>query len=360
MQRTELKYFACANSCKGFVDYFPDILREMNRIFILKGGPGTGKSTLMKRIGGYFANQGEPVEHIYCSSDPSSLDGVILRNRGIAVVDGTAPHVVEPKAPGAVEEYVNLGISWNRERLVPHRGEILDLQEKIGREFASIYATLRESQKVYTRWAGIYQEYRSEEKLSHVFDHLEKELFVNHPFLGEKPRQIHRFSAALTREGMLHYTENLTEGVPNRYFVKGAPGTGKAKLLSEMLRCGTERGLEAEVYHSPLDAERLSMVIFREAGVCILDAMPPWESFPAREGDVMIDLYASGVVPQTEDDHREVISLLRREYEETMQEAETCLARVKHLHDALEEYYIHAVDFGQIEELTEDLILEIE
>lgn len=36
--------------------------REAKKIFCLKGGPGTGKSTLMKNIGRYFSDKGENVD----------------------------------------------------------------------------------------------------------------------------------------------------------------------------------------------------------------------------------------------------------------------------------------------------------
>jgi hypothetical protein len=44
-------YFTSANSALGFVSFFEDNIKELNRLYILKGGPGTGKSTIMKNIG---------------------------------------------------------------------------------------------------------------------------------------------------------------------------------------------------------------------------------------------------------------------------------------------------------------------
>jgi len=360
VQKTELRYFACANSCRGFINYFPSVLRNMDRIFILKGGPGTGKSTLMKRIGWYFSEQGEPIEYIYCSSDSSSLDGIILREKRIAVVDGTAPHVIEPTAPGACEEYVNLGVCWDREKLVPYREEILDLQGKIKKEFKEIYSILAESKKIYDRWSGIYRENRDEEKLEQVAESVQREIFRDLVPTGRTGMVTDRFFAALTPEGMVHYIENLTEGVGVRYFLKGAPGTGKSELMKALLDAAEKHGVVAEVYHSCLDADQIGLLVLRELDVCIFDAMPPWEVFPSREGDIMVDLYTSVIASPTEDENQATLSLLLREYEDCMRDAGSHLARVHHLHDALEEYYIHAVNFNEIEQLTEDIITKIE
>ena len=43
---------------------------------------------------------GQRIEKIHCASDPDSLDGVIFLDQKRAIIDATAPHVVEPDAPG--------------------------------------------------------------------------------------------------------------------------------------------------------------------------------------------------------------------------------------------------------------------
>ena len=55
----ERHYFPGNNTPQGFFSYYKYILgqREANRIICVKGGPGTGKSTFMKRIGQRFAEQ---------------------------------------------------------------------------------------------------------------------------------------------------------------------------------------------------------------------------------------------------------------------------------------------------------------
>lgn len=124
-------YFVCANSAKGFQNFFPSNLKSLNKIYILKGGPGTGKSSLMKKIGTALEEKEYSVEYIHCSSDPDSLDGLICRTLSIGIVDGTSPHVVEPTAPGAIEEYINLGIAWNIEELSKHKKKFFIYKKKL-------------------------------------------------------------------------------------------------------------------------------------------------------------------------------------------------------------------------------------
>ena len=90
-------FFLGANSGRGFQSLFDRFCAPENYrdLLVLKGGPGAGKSTMMRKIGAAMEERGEQVEYLYCSGDPQSLDGVHIPRIKTAIVDGTAPHVVE-------------------------------------------------------------------------------------------------------------------------------------------------------------------------------------------------------------------------------------------------------------------------
>ena len=44
------EYFAAVNSSRGFISFFDNIFAGRDRLYIIKGGPGTGKSTLCERL----------------------------------------------------------------------------------------------------------------------------------------------------------------------------------------------------------------------------------------------------------------------------------------------------------------------
>lgn len=100
MKRVE--YFLGANSSAGFFSLYDQLIdpETAARIYILKGGPGCGKSTLMSMVAKELERAGERVEYILCSGDPGSLDGVVAPGLGVAIVDGTAPHGRERKSTG--------------------------------------------------------------------------------------------------------------------------------------------------------------------------------------------------------------------------------------------------------------------
>ena len=76
-----------------------------------------GKSTLMKKIAGQFEDT-EDVTVFYCSSDPDSLDAVVLHSSKVVIVDGTARHVFDPKYPGIGETIINLGMPLKLMRIM--------------------------------------------------------------------------------------------------------------------------------------------------------------------------------------------------------------------------------------------------
>ena len=82
-------YFPGGNTPDGFINFYDQILKKdsIGKIAVIKGGPGTGKSTFMKRIGAKFEANGEMLDYLHCSSDFHSLDGLYLPKYNTAVID---------------------------------------------------------------------------------------------------------------------------------------------------------------------------------------------------------------------------------------------------------------------------------
>lgn len=89
-----IQYFLGANSPSGFYSLYDQLIppQSARAIYILKGGPGCGKSTLMRAVARQLEQAGAACEYILCSGDPDSLDAVVAPQLGAALVDGTAPH----------------------------------------------------------------------------------------------------------------------------------------------------------------------------------------------------------------------------------------------------------------------------
>ena len=120
--------FPGAMGPEGFISCFDHLMPEaqLRRMLILKGGPGVGKSTFMRRIHAALSGGDSPATLYFCSGDPDSLDAVALPERGLLVLDGTAPHVVDPKIPGARDSLINLGACLHEEAMRPRLPHIRD------------------------------------------------------------------------------------------------------------------------------------------------------------------------------------------------------------------------------------------
>ncbi len=137
-------YFASINTTKGFISFFQNIFdpSKLEKVYILKGGPGTGKSSLIKSVASWAEKMELEYDLFLCSSDPNSLDAILLPQSRIAIVDGTAPHVTDPLYPGVVENIVNLGSFWKSDKLKENKSEILSLIKEKSRHYKQAYQFL--------------------------------------------------------------------------------------------------------------------------------------------------------------------------------------------------------------------------
>ena len=89
----DISVFLGANTSRGFRSLYEEAVSGLapERLYVLKGSAGCGKSGLMKRIADHAAERGRSVIRVLCSGDPDSLDGVALPELGFAFFDGTSP-----------------------------------------------------------------------------------------------------------------------------------------------------------------------------------------------------------------------------------------------------------------------------
>lgn len=349
-----INYFACANSALGFVSFFEDNIKELDRLYILKGGPGTGKSTLMKSIGSEWYNRGFDVEYIHCASDNDSIDGVIVPSLGIGVVDGTSPHIIEPKAPGAIEDYVNLGIAWDSNRLSAHKNEILAIKSKISACYSNTYNQFKEALKIHDEWEKIYLDNIDFNILNEVTASTIDKLF-GYNNIDKKSIVKNRFFGGATPKGPVNFVMNLTEDIEKRYFIKGRPGCGKSTMLKKIALAAESKGYNVEIYHCGFDPNSLDMVIIRELGIAVFDSTAPHEFFPNRESDEIIDMYYLAINPGTDEEYQHQLNEISYSYKIAINNGIRYLNDAKQLHDELENIYIDAMDFNIVNKITQEL-----
>jgi Cdc6-like AAA superfamily ATPase len=256
------QFFAGGNTAYGFYSLFHYIPRQADkRLIIIKGGPGTGKSTFMKGIGNRAVEQGFDIEQFYCSSDHNSLDGLAVPSLGFAVVDGTAPHVIDPMYPGARDEIINLGRFWNSSVLQQHKEEITDLIRQGKTIYPQAYQYLKEANVVMEKLRylmSLAMDYFSLSQMSHQ---LLGELVAALPPAKKEPVERHLFAGAVSSAGLMNFYPSILEDCSTLYLLTGDPGTGKSYLLQQIYETVRRAGHDLEVYPCPFDPDRLDAVV---------------------------------------------------------------------------------------------------
>ena len=279
--------FPGSNTPEGFVSFYREGLSRMETVFILKGGPGCGKSTLMRKIGLNMLERGYDIEFWQCSSDNDSLDGVLVPALAVAIVDGTAPHTLDPQFPGVVEEIVNLGEHWQGSELRQHKQEIIDINRKIGALFSAGYQKLEQAGALYQTTAEQIQPQQNSPSLDEIRQSLSDVLF--HP---PTPRSRHLFASAVTPRGLLSFAEVLSLRAQQRYILLGPPGCGKESLLSQLAREAEACGHVVDLFHHTLAPQQLQLLYLPQLSIAVWATETPPET--SRENDILYSLRRKG------------------------------------------------------------------
>ena len=200
-----INYFPGGNTGRGFVNLFDGIIAPWEKGFytyILKGGPGVGKNTLMKKVVERANRLGLDVELFYCASDSESLDAVKIIQNKIVVLDGTAPHMIDPIYPGAVDEIINLGHFKNQRKFGTYLNEIEDLLGENKLHYTIAYSYLRSAMELKNNTIEIIKSAMNIDKLDRWL--LEK-IGKND---GENVGTRRLFSSAITPDGIIDLSDS--------------------------------------------------------------------------------------------------------------------------------------------------------
>ena len=337
-----IDFFLGATTPAGFKGYFEPLRREPGmQMYLIKSGPGCGKSTLMKRLA--RAAEGQRIEKIHCASDPDSLDGVILPGQHRAIVDATAPHVVEPDAPGADEVVVSLYHTIDAEKLHLHTEEVKALfarnailRSRAARYIASAGSLLLDSRRAEACSANF-------EKVRRYVKRLCTRLLPRTE--GTASEEL-RLLSAITPKGMVFY-RGTVEALADRYVVFRDDYGAVSRLLLELIRaealargyhiitCPCAMHPEDQIDHIFIPALRLAF---------LTDNL--WH--PIQLPGVQAVRCTRFVDRENLSGFRARLRFNDRAASELIDQAVALMAQAKNCHDELETYYRAAVDFDQV------------
>ena len=348
MQKTDL--FPGGNTTHGFFSYYDQILpqKDANMIYCVKGGPGAGKSTFFKTLGKEFLEMGCDVEFLHCSSDNHSLDGILIKQYRTLLVDGTAPHIVDPKNPGASDIILHFGDFFNMAKLKEQKDTILSLNKAIGQKFSRAYRYLRSAKEIYLDINNMYQNAFLHTNLKAISSNLNREIFADKKGKEEKERKM--FLSAVTPGGLVNYLKETIQ-TPIVYQIKSHAGDCAPKLLESIRNEALKRDFSIETFYCPMDPDqKIDHLIIKELGVSIVTS----NQYHPYEGGNVIDLATCYAEP----DKAEI--RYNMEWMDTLiQKSVSVIREAKALHDELEQCYVPNIDFEQINLLKDTVKEEI-
>ena len=258
-------YFGAANSANGFHNLFDTIFspEKLKRIYILKGGPGCGKSTTIKKISEKATLAGYNTENYYCSSSPNSLDGVIIPELSVAVVDGTSPHAVEPSYPGVCETIINLGQAWDTEKASNINNEIREITSRKRTSYTKAYAYLSAASNACKILDGCASHYLLDTKLKHSVERICTKIKYRK---SDEQRINYIYTDCISTTGIHHLTtfEDMSE---TRYFVKDF-GHLSPVYFSALKTALYVRGADITIALDPLEQAKIVGIYIDSARTC--------------------------------------------------------------------------------------------
>lgn len=349
------EFFPGGNTFLGFFSYYDYLTPpDATRIMIIKGGPGVGKSSFMKALAVEMGELGFDVELHHCSSDHNSLDGIVFPRIEAALIDGTSPHIIDPRHPGAVDEIINLGDYWDEKGIRRGKNEIIELNREISRNFNRAYRYLKAAKEIYDDLEIINSEGLMKGKANKIAAELLDEIFSGYR-TADKPGSLRKlFASAITPEGFQNFLPSLLESGLQIFAITGGVGSGKATLLNKVLTAALEKGFNCEGYYCAFDPYKLEHLIIPEIGVAFTTSVEP-HTYPKDQAERTIDMNQC-ISPNILAKYGELIDSELKIIEEFFGIAIKLIAKAKRLHDQMEEYYIPNMNFAAINELRQRIL----
>ena len=365
----ERHYFPGNNTPLGFFSYYKHILgkREANKIVCIKGGPGTGKSTFMNRIAEYFASMDEDIDYLHCSADENSLDGIVLKDRRIAVIDGTSPHITDPVTPGAVDKIVNLGEFWDEEAIAVNKSEIIDLNEETSRWYRIAYNYLSAAKSVYRSLEEIYNDDSEDSEIYKVVADIVGSEYGDLDISLKPGKRKKFFASAITGDGVVNYITSLLGDMKRVYMIDSPVGYSNSSFMEIVTEGAIYRGLDVEVYYCPMcPEEKIEHIVIPELKTAFVTMnryhdIQPWEiPAPDESGQeiILIDMEDYMNILNI-GKNSELIQSLNEEYDILLNKSVKHLSLARDAHLMVEKMYIPNMNFTQLSDMRDKLQTEL-
>lgn len=339
MSDFEEKYFCAMNSGVGFFSFYDEMIGRAERVFVINGGPGTGKSRFLRDVGEEAEATGKRVEYYYCSSDQSSLDAVVIDEKTL-LLDGTAPHEVGTSVPGLRDNIVDLGAFWDIPSFSQKRDEIAFLMKRKSERYAAAYDLLAAARRATLSTVDVEKRITDQKSIEEFIETLAADLPEGTGFVVK--------NVVLDSYGMRGRVKFDTFSRLSERYVPISDTLDLSYILNEnILDLAKRKNLPVTVARNPLIPERIDAVLFDGAALSV-----------GREavGDLcdydMVEFFDKEGLKK----YGKELKKARKCREKLEELALECLADAANYHFELEKIYGNAMDFDKKEKFTSEFI----
>ena len=335
--------FLGANSGAGFFSLYDQLLNgRLDDLLIIKGGPGCGKSSFMRAVTNELSAAGwEPI-FVNCSGDPDSLDGVLFPAQRVAMVDGTAPHVLEPTYTVATESYLDLTRFYDVAATKARREEIVARTDAYRAAYADAYRALRaadavESERRAAAWGAM-----DFDRLARRCDRVARRELRGG---GDKRGRLDRaFLGGLTHKGELCRFDTVAALCPRICVVSDSYGFA-SDALAKLGEAAAEAGFDVLLCPNPDRPREAMHLLIPALGLAFVTsaARLPYEGEAYRR--IRADAMAESKLTRADKARLRLLDRIERSLRD---EAVAALSRAKREHDALEAAYNPCVNFDGV------------
>lgn len=354
-KETQVRFYLGANSPGGFYSLYDQLMDplEASNVLILKGGPGCGKSELMQKVAKRAEDRGLQVEYILAPGNSDSLDAIILPEKNAAVVDGTAPHVVEPRVPGVVERYVSLDSCYDRTGLGDIRKEILQVMSGHKEYCTRAYRCLSAAAEISEDMRAIVTTQEVEDKMAkRAKGILSREVRKSGSCNGKVTQ---RFLSAVTYRGLVCEMGTVDRLCRRVYELQDSYGLAH-HMLVHLLAGALSAGHDVIACPSPMAPDRLEHLILPDLSLAFVSGAVSLPSGKRPYRRIRLDAMAN---PEAVQRNKARLKFSRKVSNALVEEAVTSLAQAKIMEDELELLYRPYVDFEVVRQLTDKLTREL-
>ena len=349
-------FFMAANSGKGFFSLFDEIHspREGWKLYVIKGGPGTGKSSLMKKIAEISEEKRYFCERIFCSSDPDSLDGVVIPALKVSIADGTSPHIIEPKYPGVSEKIINLGECWDEKILKKNSEHIFTLidcnkalHKQSSRYLSAASASLNDNANILT--ASFIADKADNFAVRSVNRYVE--------CCNAYGKETRRFINAVTPKGVITLYDTALSLCDTVISVSDDYSYVSHLVINKIKNYALANGVDIISCLNPINPTGYPCHVIlknERVGFFTSDQYSAFKSFASR--NINARRFVDDSVFKA---HKRRVVFNAKIADNLINESVNILSKAKSVHDEIEKYYISAMNFNELNEILSKITDEI-